>query len=44
MLRKLFSLIGFLIAFVAAFFVADGAYRFCSENCRKYIVIDKTRE
>ncbi|MEA5049880.1 MAG: hypothetical protein VB021_00195 [Oscillospiraceae bacterium] len=44
MIRKLLSLLGFILAFVAACFVADGAYRFCSDNCRKYIVIDKTRE
>ncbi|MEA4911871.1 MAG: hypothetical protein VB092_04550 [Oscillospiraceae bacterium] len=44
MIRKLLSLLGLFIAFVAACFVADGAYRFCSDNCRKYIVIDKPGE
>ncbi len=40
-MKKLLSVIGFILAFCAALFVIDSAYRFFCENCRKYILLNK---
>lgn len=40
-MKKLFSVLGLIVAFCAVFVIADCTYRFLTKNCRKYIDLNK---